>query len=31
MTLRLFIDMNLSPSWVEVLRETGFEAAHWLW
>jgi len=29
MTLRLLIDMNLSPSWVEVLREAGFEAAHW--
>ena len=29
MTLRLLIDMNLSPSWVEVLREAGFETAHW--
>ncbi|MDH2916963.1 MAG: DUF5615 family PIN-like protein [Gallionella sp.] len=29
MTLRLLIDMNLSPSWVEVLRESGFEAEHW--
>ncbi|MCR4303157.1 MAG: DUF5615 family PIN-like protein [Gallionella sp.] len=29
MTLRLLIDMNLSPSWVEVLREAGFEAEHW--
>ena len=29
MTLRVLIDMNLSPSWVEVLREAGFEAAHW--
>lgn len=29
MTLRLLVDMNLSPSWVEVLREAGFEAAHW--
>ena len=29
MTLRLLIDMNLSPSWVEVLLEAGFEAAHW--
>lgn len=29
MTLRLLIDMNLSPSWVEVLHKAGFEAAHW--
>jgi predicted nuclease of predicted toxin-antitoxin system len=29
MTLRLLIDMNLSPSWVEVLLEAGFEASHW--
>lgn len=29
MTLRLLIDMNLSPSWVEVLREAGLEAEHW--
>jgi predicted nuclease of predicted toxin-antitoxin system len=29
MTLRLLIDMNLSPSWVEVLRAAGFEADHW--
>lgn len=29
MTLRMLIDMNLSPSWVEVLREAGFEAKHW--
>jgi len=29
MTLRLLIDMNLSPSWVEVLRKAGFEATHW--
>ena len=29
MTLRLLIDMNLSPSWVEVFREAGFEAIHW--
>lgn len=28
MTLRLLIDMNLSPSWMEVLRDAGFEAAH---
>ena len=29
MTLRLLIDMNLSPSWVEVLRKADFEAKHW--
>lgn len=29
MTLRLLIDMNLSPDWVDVLREAGFEAEHW--
>ncbi|MDD4911129.1 MAG: DUF5615 family PIN-like protein [Sideroxydans sp.] len=29
MTLRVLIDMNLAPSWVEVLRESGFEAEHW--
>lgn len=29
MTLRLLVDMNLSPMWVEVLRESGIEAAHW--
>jgi len=29
MTLRLLVDMNLSPSWVEVLRNGGFEAEHW--
>lgn len=29
MTLRLLVDMNLSPSWVEVLNDAGFEATHW--
>lgn len=29
MTLRLLIDMNLSPSWVGVLHEAGFESVHW--
>ena len=29
MTLRLLVDMNLSPAWVEVLRKAGFEAEHW--
>lgn len=27
--MRLLIDMNLSPKWVEVLTEAGFEARHW--
>jgi predicted nuclease of predicted toxin-antitoxin system len=27
--LKLLIDMNLSPSWVEALRVRGFEAVHW--
>jgi predicted nuclease of predicted toxin-antitoxin system len=25
----LLLDMNLSPAWVGVLRESGFEAIHW--
>jgi len=29
MSLRILIDMNLSPSWVEVLQHAGFEACHW--
>jgi predicted nuclease of predicted toxin-antitoxin system len=27
--MRLIIDMNLSPSWCEVLRAAGVEAIHW--
>jgi predicted nuclease of predicted toxin-antitoxin system len=27
--VKVLIDMNLSPAWVETLREAGFEAAHW--
>jgi predicted nuclease of predicted toxin-antitoxin system len=27
--LKLLIDMNLSPTWVEALRTMGFEAVHW--
>ncbi len=27
--MKLLIDMNLSPKWVSVLEEAGFEAAHW--
>jgi len=27
--MKLLIDMNLSPKWVPVLKETGVGAAHW--
>jgi predicted nuclease of predicted toxin-antitoxin system len=27
--LKLLIDMNLSPTWVEALQTMGFEAIHW--
>lgn len=27
--MKLLIDMNLSPRWVTVLVDAGFEAAHW--
>ena len=27
--MKLLIDMNLSPRWVGVLREAGFDAVHW--
>lgn len=27
--MKLIIDMNLSPLWVTVLRDAGFEADHW--
>jgi predicted nuclease of predicted toxin-antitoxin system len=27
--MRLLIDMNLSPRWITVLKESGFEALHW--
>jgi predicted nuclease of predicted toxin-antitoxin system len=29
MTLRLLIDMNLSPDWVAVFNSAGIEAEHW--
>lgn len=29
MTLRILIDMNLSPEWVSVLKRHGFPAVHW--
>jgi predicted nuclease of predicted toxin-antitoxin system len=28
--MRVIVDMNLSPRWVGLLAEAGFEAAHWL-
>jgi len=27
--MKLLVDMNLSPAWVETLRADGWEAAHW--
>jgi len=27
--VKLLIDMNLSPDWIPLLREHGFEAVHW--
>src|SRR5215217_7990333 len=27
--MKILIDMNLSPDWVDVLIENGFEAVHW--
>ena len=27
--MKIVIDMNLSPRWVQVLKDAGFEAAHW--
>jgi predicted nuclease of predicted toxin-antitoxin system len=27
--MKLLIDMNLSPKWVEFLEGSGFEALHW--
>ena len=29
MTLKLLIDVNLSPQWVASLRNRGFESIHW--
>ncbi|RFS15615.1 DUF5615 family PIN-like protein [Emticicia sp. C21] len=28
--MKILIDMNLSPSWVQFLQENGFEAIHWI-
>jgi predicted nuclease of predicted toxin-antitoxin system len=27
--MRLLVDMNLSPRWVDLLAAAGFDAAHW--
>ena len=27
--MKLLVDMNLSPSWIERLAQQGFEAVHW--
>ncbi|AEU34385.1 DUF5615 family PIN-like protein [Granulicella mallensis] len=27
--MKLLIDMNMSRLWVEILKDAGFEAAHW--
>lgn len=27
--MRILLDMNLSPRWVSVLQQAGFEAQHW--
>lgn len=27
--MKLLVDMNLSPAWIAVLQEAGFEAVHW--
>lgn len=27
--MRLLIDMNLTPQWVEYLADAGYEAVHW--
>jgi predicted nuclease of predicted toxin-antitoxin system len=27
--MKLLIDMNLSPNWVGLFHDSGWEAAHW--
>ena len=27
--MKLLVDMNLSPRWIRVLTDAGFDAAHW--
>jgi predicted nuclease of predicted toxin-antitoxin system len=28
--MKILIDMNLSPEWIPVLKDAGFEAIHWV-
>jgi len=28
--MKVLVDMNLSPQWVEVLQRHGFECTHWI-
>lgn len=28
--MKILLDMNLSPSWVPLLTEAGFDAVHWI-
>jgi predicted nuclease of predicted toxin-antitoxin system len=27
--MKLLVDMNLSPRWIALLRDSGWEATHW--
>ena len=27
--MKILLDMNLTPDWCEVLRRSGYDAAHW--
>lgn len=27
--MKFLLDMNLSPRWIDLLRQAGFESAHW--
>lgn len=27
--MKVLVDMNLSPEWIPLLRENGFDALHW--
>ena len=27
--MKLLVDMNVSPRWVKLLHDAGFEASHW--
>jgi predicted nuclease of predicted toxin-antitoxin system len=28
--MKILLDMNISPDWVEYLKNEGFEAVHWV-